>query len=552
MRRTRSCRALLVAAFTALSCVSAVHAQDVPAPQDLQVKPDAKAKADDKKAADETTLASEPTPAADEQQGAPPAWPPQYQTRFFDENWAPANWQHPHQGARDIFDKLKAIPLEKNGWAYLNVGGQARGRYARQSTVTFGGPYEFQPVMWTYMFQAYADLHIGPHIRAYGELIYSHSSINGNRLGSNTDFSHKNGDFVNAFGEGQATIEKWDTHYWAGRRELLMGHERILSPGNWLLNRHTYDGAGGWLQTPKGKRFEGFLVRPRIPVPDAWSTKDDHTTFWGFFYTDDIVHQTKDQSGKVTGQHHVFFQPYLLRIKREGVTFVQGTADEERYTFGSLIYGDIGSTGMDFEVEEAYQYGNYKNTISGETGHIHAAMATVESGYRFKSVKLQPRPYFSFDYASGDRDQSDKELNTFDPLYPLAWSFFGFHAAFERKNIMIAGAHLEMTLRKNLYFKTAYWPGMWRASLDDGLYDSFGNIIRRPEPQSRGGNSPDLTVAARSFGQQADVGVAYIPTHHLLFYATYLYFMPGDFVKETQTAPAHPMNGVMALAQFRF
>ncbi len=470
--------------------VGCTGAQDVPAAQDLQAKPDAKAKPDDKKAADKATLASEPTPAADEQQGAPPAWPPQYQTRFFDENWAPANWEHPHQGARDIFDKLKAIPLEKNGWAYLNVGGQARGRYARQSTVTFGGPFEFQPVMWTYMFQAYADLHIGPHIRAYGELIYSHSSINGNRLGSTTDFSHKNGDFVNAFGEGQATIEEWDTHYWAGRRELLMGHERILSPGNWLLNRHTYDGAGGWLQTPKGKRFEGFLVRPRIPVPDAWSTKDDHTTFWGFFYTDDIVHQTKDQSGKVTGQHHVFFQPYLLRIKRQAVTFVQGTADEERYTFGSLIYGDIGSTGMDFEVEEAYQYGNYKNTISGETGHIHAAMATVESGYRFKSVKWQPRPYFSFDYASGDRDQSDKELNTFDPLYPLAWSFFGFHAAFERKNIMIAGAHLEMTLRKNLYFKTAYWPGMWRASLDDGLYDSFGNIIRRPEPQSSGGNTP--------------------------------------------------------------
>ena len=103
-----------------------------------------------------------------------------------------------------------------------------------------------------------------------------------------SETQNKNGDFLNAFGEYKTTIKKWENGYWAGRRELLMGHERILSPGNWLLNRHTYDGIGGWAVTPKGKRVEGFLVRPRIPVPDFWSTKDDETVFWGFFYTDTI------------------------------------------------------------------------------------------------------------------------------------------------------------------------------------------------------------------------------------------------------------------------
>jgi hypothetical protein len=515
---------------------------------------DAQAKPDEKKPAEKTTPATEPKPAAEEAQQPPPAavWPPPYyQERRFEENWAATNWDQPHKGARDIFDKLKAIPLEKNGWAYLNVGGQARGRIARQSTVTYGGPFEFQPVMWTYMFRAYADLHVGPHLRAFGELIYSHTSINGFRLGSISDYKHKNGDFLNAFGEGQATIKGWDTHYWAGRRELLMGHERILSPGNWLLNRHTYDGAGGWLVTPKGKRLEGFLVRPKIPVPDAWSNKDENTTFWGFFYTNDMVRPNKKDDPKA-GTHHVFFQPYLLRIKRDAVTFVQGTADEDRYHFGSLIFGDIGTTGMDFEVEAGYQYGRYRNTISGETGRVHAAMATVESGYRFKTVKWQPRPYASFDYATGDRDLEDTQLNTFDPLYPLAWSFFGFHAAFERKNLMIAGAHLDMNLRKNTFFKATYWPGIWRAQKADGVYDSFGNIVRRPEPQSMGGSTVDLTTASRTIGQQMDVGVAYIPSHHLLFYGTYLYFRPGDFLKQTQTAPKHPMHGVMALAQFNF
>ena len=117
---------------------------------------------------------------------------------------------------------------------------------------------------------------------------------------------------------------------------------------------------------------------------------------------------------------------------------------------------------------------------------------------------------------------------------------------------MISGVKLEANLRKNTFFKATYWPDIRRATAADGAYDSFGNIVRRPEPQSAGGSSIDLESASMKIGQQMDFGVAYIPTHHLLFYATYLHFWPGDYIKQTQTAPKHPMNGVMALAQFNF
>ena len=179
-------------------------------------------------------------------------------------------------------------------------------------------------------------------------------------------------------------------------------------------------------------------------------------------------------------------------------------------------------------------------------------MATVESGYRFTKVKFAPRISASFDYATGDRDQEDTQLNTFDPLYPLAWSFFGFHAAFERKNLMIYGTKLELNLRKDTFFKATYWPGIYRAQAADGAYDSFGNIARRPEPQSKGGSTLDLDVASKHIGSQMDVGVAYIPSRHFLFYATFLHFWPGDSIAQTQTTPKHPMNGVMTLVQFNF
>ena len=74
-------------------------------------------------------------------------------------------------------------------------------------------------------------------------------------------------------------------------------------------------------------------------------------------------------------------------------------------------------------------------------------------------------------YSSGDKDPYDTSLNTFDPMYPLAWNFYGFHAAFatadsgvgaavalpwleamspNSKNIALAGAllALEASLRE--------------------------------------------------------------------------------------------------------
>ena len=65
---------------------------------------------------------------------------------------------------------------------------------------------------------------------------------------------------------------------------------------------------------------------------------------------------------------------------------------------------------------------------------------------------------------------------------------------------------------------------------------------------------PRFTVVdlSRNFGQQFDFGIAWLPTHHLLFYGTYLRFWAGQFYRDTQTAPPANMNGVMVLTQVNF
>ena len=342
-----------------------------------------------------TTSASAAADTAEPAQApaTPPSnWPPQqYNDRRFEENWTPPDWSDPHKGSRDVFDSVKVLKLTDSGSVWVGFGGQARGRLARQSTVTFGGPGDFEPTMWTWRFRGYGDIHFGKHFRAYTEGIYSHTSINENRLGIFNGAPNLNGDVLNAFGEFKGNPGKGlEVGLWGGRRELLFGHERMVSPGNWLLNRHTYDGGGGWIGSGE-KRLEGFVVRPRIPVPDFWSDKDDETTFWGVEYNTSGTRTPELIFGdiKVHGRPQKFtFQPYVLGIHRKDVTFVQATADEERYTFGALAFGDLGGTGFDFEVENMYQYGKYDTHY--QKGNIHAFSSTTELGYRFMKAPVLP------------------------------------------------------------------------------------------------------------------------------------------------------------------
>jgi hypothetical protein len=499
----------------------------------------------------EPAPAQEAAPAAAGEAPPPRPWPPYYAERRFDENWEPLDWSEPHRGSRDVFDRIKALRLNESGSAWIGFGGSLRGRLAYQSTVTYGGPFDFEPVMWTGRFRGHTDLHLG-RFRAFGEYIYSHSSIEAlvdtfgapsSRLGF--DAPNRNGDILNLFGEYQSGIGRgWEAGVWGGRRELLMGNQRIVSPGNWLLNRHTFDGGGGWVNNSR-HRLEGFVTRPRVPVPDRFTRRDDETTLSGLFYTRTFARRPAAGGP----DERIFFEPYLLNIRRQDVTFAQQTVDENRYTMGLLSYGDLGGTGFDYEVEGMYQYGRWRTRF--ERGNVNAYAWVTRVGYRFRDLPLAPRPSISLEYASGDSDPDDNSIGTFDPLYPLAWNFYGFHAAFDRKNFVAGGLHLEGAFRR-MYFRTTYFPVMWRAQVNDGVYNSFNEIARRPDFQSRGGSHPDLPWAAREIGQQIDFGFFWQPTHHLQFYATYLHFFAGQFWTDTQTAPRRDMNGVMVLTQFAF
>jgi hypothetical protein len=79
----------------------------------------------------------------------------------------------------------------------------------------------------------------------------------------------------------------------------------------------------------------------------------------------------------------------------------------------------------------------------------------------------------------------------------------------------------------------------WRASAQDGLYNSSGTVLR-----------PGTGTMARYIGAETDLVATYQFDRHTLGYASYNHFFPGSFVR--LTGPSRGSDYVYGALQFTF
>ena len=178
------------------------------------------------------------------------------------------------------------------------------------------------------------------------------------------------------------------------------------------------------------------------------------------------------------------------------------------------MWGNIGETGLDFEVEGAAQFGTVGD------GDIAAWMITGILGYTLPAPRLSPRVYLEFDYASGD-SRPGGNVGTFNQLYPTAHSFLGYIDYVGRQNIISPSAGLTMTPVRDLTLSLQQY-FFWRASDRDALYNKSGAVLR-----------PGTETTARYIGAEIDLLATYNFTRHLLGYAGYSHFFTGEFIRKT-------------------
>ncbi len=402
----------------------------------------------------------------------------------------------------DFWDRLKFIPLTSDQNVWLTIGGQARerGEYFRQYLFGNSEPKQSDGYLLS-RYRLSADLHLTRYFRMFAEG-RSAFALDRDLAGGRTTSYVDEVDLMNGFADVMIPLgQQASVTLRGGRQELIFGSQRLVGPGDFTQVPRAFEG-GAAIGQIAGWTITLFWAQPVVVDKYRFNQSTSDQELFGVFGT---------------GPLHVVavnLDLYWLDANNKTATFNGTVGREHRHTLGGRVWGKIGATGLDFEVEGAAQFGTVGR------GDVATSMFTTVLGYTLPVPRLSPRVYLEFDYASGD-DRPGGNVGTFNPLYPNGHSYLGYIDYIGRQNLISPNAGVsvspirDLTLSLQQYF-------FWRASDHDAIYNKSGGVLR-----------PATGTTARYVGAETDVLATYNLTHHIQGYAGYSHFSTGEFIEKT-------------------
>ncbi|MGL4463221.1 MAG: alginate export family protein, partial [Planctomycetia bacterium] len=287
---------------------------------------------------------------------------------FFDSDFRylddPKNVDH------DYADPLKRIRLGDD-WL-LSTGGtiwsRSFGEYNSRLT-TNDNNYNLTRI------RSYADLWYQDRFRIFGEFIGSwtlHQDLPPLLI------DQTNADILNLFVDVKLFECDGDPVYLrAGRQELLIGSQRLLSNLDWANTRRTFQGVRA---LKSGEKWDAdlFWVQPVIPEANDLDDNDQNQNFAGAWLT------YKPMKG-------VCWELYDLVLDNQNATTQTGIVRNPSTinTLGGRFSGDKNNFLWDFE--GAMQLG------ARDDQDVVAGMATTGVGYNFKDAPMNPSVWLYYD-----------------------------------------------------------------------------------------------------------------------------------------------------------
>lgn len=430
--------------------------------------------------------------------GAPAAADrPAYRKLSYDEDWSvladPAL-------RTDLLDALKYLPFA-GGEAYLSLGGSLRERYSGTRDPQWGDGGQGADDSFQQRYVLHADLHAG-RLRFYGEA--SSALIDGQR-GPPGPVDENALDLQQAFADLRfdAGGLRWTLR--GGREELAFGSSRLVDVREGPNVRRKFDGlratlkAGAW-------QTDLLLVRPARVETGRFDDRTDRSqALWGFY--------SAGPARVLPGTLDLY---YLGYENRHGV-YVQEESEEIRHSLGGRWSGEAG--GWDWNTEAIVQLGHVGD------GEIRAWTVASDTGHTWNDVPGSPRLGLSANVASGDRDPRDRDLQTFNPLFPRG-NYFSELSLLGPRNFY--NLHPFLTLRPlDRITITTDLDCFWRLERGDGIYAPGGQLLRSGEG-----------TGASYVGTEYSLNLGWQPSAHLEFTAVYAHFFPGAFIRESGGARA--------------
>lgn len=425
-----------------------------------------------------------------------------------DEDWSVLRGE-----PRERWQRLKYIPLDARGDAWLTLGGEARARFEGFDNDQWGeAPVPDDGYLWLRT-TAHADLHVGPG-RAFVQLIAGYAR----GVGSGKGPADATGiDLLQGFADVRLDLGDTASVTLRGGRELMsLGTDRLVSTRYGLNIPQAFDGVHA-IVVHGSVRAEAFHLRP---VANGQRDFDDATS------------KTRRLEGiyaTIAPAPGIGIDAYWLGYENEQARFAGRVGRETRNTFGLRAFGRRGNLGWNWEA--MVQRGRF----DGQP--IRAWSLATETDWRFSSAPLRPRLRLRANIASGDGDPGDGKLGTFNALFPSG-KYFGNLSPIGPRNFANIHPGIDLDLGSGVNIEVAA-VAFWRVRHRDGVYDVPGQLLRGAG-----------TSHARHIGNQVEVAASWLANPRLSFTASLSAFRPGAFLRET--GPARTIGLATAGAMFKF
>jgi hypothetical protein len=283
----------------------------------------------------------------------------------------------------DMLDRLKYLPLDEDGDIYLTLSGEARLRMNMTSNPQLvESDTQRQDIL---RLVGGADLHIGEHLRLFGEI--AHGRLSGRNLGTPSGSLRNSFIYQQYFAEAKGQVGAVELGIRHGRQEFTDGPNLLISQRDNNTIRFVLNGTRVWART----------ATMRATLFD-FETTDLGNGGLG----DDVPDKNRRFSGisagfvlptRWLGGSSLYFDPFFWRRRNRVGTWGGVVSPTVRHYAGARLWGDVGPVALDWTL--VHQYGHFNDRP------IRAWQAFAAQTYRLGEGKAAPRIGFHADYGSG-------------------------------------------------------------------------------------------------------------------------------------------------------
>ena len=321
-------------------------------------------------------------------------------------------------------------------------------------------------------FMFHTNINLSSHLRIFGELKSGFES--GRLTGHRPNIDQDKLDLGQAFLDLDIFPgQKNDLLFRIGRQELDYGASRFISENEGPNLRLSFEGYKAILKTP-WLVLDGFLTRPVDNLPGVFDDKvNKDNKLYGVYTTFPLSPSLKNS-----------VDIYFIGNSNRRAVYVKGSGAENRNSWGIRFYRTQRAP-VTYDLEATYQNGRFADKVIRAYGLLARLNYNFSGDGMFKTLSLVGQ------ITSGDQGK-DRELNTFNPLYPRV--YYGIGAPYWPSNIKQFTPSADLRLAERLVL-TADVHFLWRENKNDGLY--FVNPVRSANSFGKGVSSRHSFIGAQ-------------------------------------------------------